>query len=60
MDDGVKPDTPVNKLPSFVEMRKLAVKDPTVIQKIDQEREQEVTKDFAQLYVKEEAPEDPH
>lgn len=60
MDDGVKPDTPVNKLPSFVEMRKLAVKDPTVIQKIDQEREQEVTKDFAQLYAKEEAPEDPH
>ena len=52
MDDGVKPDTPVNKLPSFVEMRKLAIKDPAVIQKIDQEREQEVTKDFAQLHVK--------
>lgn len=41
MDDEAKPDTPVNKLPSFVEMAKLAGQDPRVVK-------QQLEEDFSQ------------
>lgn len=38
LDDEAKPDTPVNKLPSFVEMCRFAVADPQVAHLLDTER----------------------
>lgn len=48
-DDEAKPDTPVNKLPSFVAMRKLVIQDPAVLEIVDREREAAVIEDFADL-----------
>ena len=38
MDDDAKPDTPTNKLPSFVQMCQLAVQDENVARLMNQER----------------------
>ena len=46
-DDDVKPDTPVNKLPSFAAMRQYALSDAAIITALDQEREKSMLDDFA-------------
>ncbi|MGM9936579.1 MAG: VapE domain-containing protein [Candidatus Ornithomonoglobus sp.] len=46
-DDNAKPDTPANKLPSFIEMCKLAVADSDVATLMNKERHEEAVKDFA-------------
>lgn len=48
-DDDAKPETPVNKLPSFLAMRDLALSDNAVSELLDQERYQEAAKDFSGL-----------
>lgn len=45
-DDEAKPDTPANKLPSFVEMCKLAVADREVSTLLIKERRDEAVSDF--------------
>ncbi|MDO5397044.1 MAG: virulence-associated E family protein [bacterium] len=45
-DDSAKPDTPANKLPSFVEMCKLAVADSNVATLINKERHDAAVKEF--------------
>lgn len=45
-DDGAKPNTPINKLPSYVEMCKLAVADSEVSVTMNKERRAEALKDF--------------
>lgn len=46
LDDEAKPDTPVNKLPSYVEMGRFAVADPAVSTLLNQERYELATKAF--------------
>jgi len=46
LDDEAKPDTPVNKLPSYVEMSKFALGDPAVATLLNQERYEQATKAF--------------
>lgn len=46
MDYEAKPDTPTNKLPSYVEMCKHAVADPYVATLMNQERYENATKEF--------------
>jgi len=45
-DEDAKPDTPTNKLPSYVEMCKLAVADNFVAALMNQERYENATKEF--------------
>lgn len=45
-DDEAKPDTPTNKLPSFVEMCKLAISDSNVSTLMNKERHDEAVKEF--------------
>jgi putative DNA primase/helicase len=52
LDDDAKPDTPINKLPSYAAMCELAVSDSYVAAVINQERYEKATQAFA------EAPED--
>jgi predicted P-loop ATPase len=52
LDDDAKADTPVNKLPSYIAMCELAVKDTYVAAVINQERYEKAVQDFA------EAPQD--
>ena len=47
LDEDVKPDTPVNKLPSFVAMAQLARQDGKVAGRMDAERYEAATADFA-------------
>lgn len=53
-DDDAKPDTPANKLPSFVEMCKLAVADSSVATLMNKERHDEALKDFSGIIPDEE------
>ncbi len=46
LDDESKPDTPVNKLPSFTAMCELAVSDASVASLLNQERYDKATQDF--------------
>ena len=46
LDDDAKPDTPVNKLPSFVEMCRFAVADPQVTHLLDTERYNQAVEAF--------------
>ncbi|MFZ5975219.1 MAG: VapE domain-containing protein [Bacillota bacterium] len=46
LDDDTKPDTPVNKLPSYAAMCELAVSDPQVTTLLNQERYQRATEAF--------------
>jgi predicted P-loop ATPase len=46
MDDESKPETPVNKLPSYTAMCQLAVSDTFVATLLNQERYEKATKDF--------------
>lgn len=46
LDNDAKPDTPINKLPSFSEMGRLAVADPNVSALLNQERFEKATADF--------------
>ncbi|MCW2277749.1 virulence-associated E family protein [Heliophilum fasciatum] len=46
-DDESKPDTPANKLPSYVAMCQLAVSDPNVSTLLNQERYAKATQEFA-------------
>lgn len=46
-DDDAKPDTPVNKLPSYIAMQALALNDQKVITHIVQDRYVKATEDFA-------------
>ena len=48
-DDEAKPDTPINKLPSYVAMCEFAVKDTYVAALLNQERYEKATQDFATL-----------
>lgn len=48
LDDEAKPDTPINKLPSFVHMSKFALDDAGVAQIINQERYERAVADFGQ------------
>lgn len=63
-DDDAKPDTPVNKLPSYKAMTELATTDPAVLDIVDQERERAVTADFGAATTAENPnaapPEDPN
>lgn len=45
-DDDVRPDTPTNRLPSYLAMRELAVADQAVYTLLNQERYQQATEDF--------------
>ena len=45
-DDAAKPDTPVNKLPSYTAMCQYALEDPAVSQLLDQERYNEAVEAF--------------
>lgn len=45
-DDDAKPDTPVNKLPSFVQMSQFALNDAGVAAAMNQERYERVVADF--------------
>lgn len=47
LDEDAKPDTPVNKLPSFVAMAQLARQDGKVAGRMDAERYEAATADFA-------------
>ncbi|KYG92368.1 virulence-associated protein E [[Bacillus] sp. KCTC 13219] len=47
-DDEAKPDTPVNKLPSFVQMSRFALDDAGVAQIMNQERYEQAVADFGQ------------
>src|SRR5690606_19710806 len=46
LDDDAKPDTPVNRLPSFTEMANLALNDPDVAALINKERYEQALEDF--------------
>lgn len=46
LDDEAKPETPVNKLPSYVAACKLAVSDPDVAALMDSERYRQAVEDF--------------
>lgn len=46
MDDDAKPDTPTNKLPSYVAMCQFAVSDSYVAALLNQERYEKATQDF--------------
>lgn len=46
LDDGAKPDTPTNKLPSFAEMCGLAVKDEAVARLMNRERYEQAVEMF--------------
>ncbi|MFT4415305.1 VapE domain-containing protein [Fredinandcohnia humi] len=46
LDDDAKPDTPVNKLPSFVQMASFALNDAGVAALINQERYEQAIQDF--------------
>lgn len=46
-DDTAEPGTPVNRLPSYTEMCKLAIADPDVAALLATERYQKATKDFS-------------
>ncbi|MEW6663044.1 MAG: VapE domain-containing protein [Bacillota bacterium] len=46
-DDDAKPDTPTNKLPSYMAMCELAVADPSVAALLNQERYEKATQEFA-------------
>lgn len=48
MDDDAKPDTPVNKMPSYKAMCEFAVSDPFVATLINQERYEKTTEAFSQ------------
>lgn len=48
-DDEAKPDTPTNKLPSFIQMSELAVADPDVLGLLQREQYEQATKDFTSL-----------
>ena len=54
LDDEAKADTPVNRLPSSVEMGRRAAADPEVRRLLDEERLDKVARDFA-----DDAPDDP-
>lgn len=45
-DDDAKPETPVNKLPSYDAMCRFAVSDPQVAMLLNQERYEKATQDF--------------
>ncbi len=49
LDDDAKADTPVNKLPSYVAMNELAMKDDTIGALIDQENYTRLTEDFSRF-----------
>lgn len=46
LDDDAKPDTPVNKLPSYTAMCQLAASDPQVSTLLNQERYEKATAEF--------------
>lgn len=48
LDDEAKPDTPVNKLPSFVQMASFALNDAGVAAVINQERYEQAIQDFGE------------
>lgn len=48
LDDEAKPDTPVNKLPSYVQMASFALKDAGVGAILNQERYEQVVEDFGE------------
>lgn len=48
-DDDSKPDTPTNKLPSYVEMCKFAVADSYVATLMNQERYEKATQEFSTI-----------
>ena len=56
MDDESKPDTPVNKLPSYTAMCELAVADTSVAALINQERYEQATQDFTHVPPAEDEP----
>lgn len=47
LDEEAKPDTPVNKLPSYSAMCEFAIKDTYVASLLNQERYEKATQDFA-------------
>ncbi|HEY9060971.1 MAG TPA: virulence-associated E family protein [Pseudobacteroides sp.] len=51
MDDDVKPDTPVNKMPSYTAMCEFAVSDSQVSTLLNQERYEKATAEFSGLVV---------
>ena len=48
-DDDAKPDTPVNKLPSFAQMNELAVADTAVKDRLLKERYDTAAEDFKDI-----------
>jgi putative DNA primase/helicase len=48
LDDEAKPDTPVNKLPSFTQMAAFALNDAGVAAIMSQERYEQAMQDFGQ------------
>lgn len=48
LDDEAKPDTPINKLPSFTEMTAFSLKDAGVAAIINQERYESAVQDFGE------------
>jgi len=56
LDDEAKPETPVNKLPSYVAMCELAVADTYVAGLLNQERYERATEDFTTAPDSEDAP----
>lgn len=48
-DDDAKPDTPANKLPSYLAMSQLAIQDPAVSSLLTQERYESATQDFREI-----------
>ncbi|WDL99645.1 virulence-associated E family protein [Alicyclobacillus sp. ALC3] len=46
LDDDAKPDTPVNKLPSYAAMCEFALQDESVAALLNQERYEQATQDF--------------
>ncbi|WEG14138.1 virulence-associated E family protein [Pullulanibacillus sp. KACC 23026] len=58
LDDEAKPDTPVNKLPSFVQMNAFALSDAGVGALLNQERYEKAVEDFGEPVVNVPAVED--
>jgi putative DNA primase/helicase len=53
LDDEAKPDTPVNKLPSFTEMSAFALNEAGIAEILNRERYEQATKDFGYAAVEE-------
>ncbi len=51
LDNDTKPDTPTNRLPSYIEMCKLASEDPEVSSLLKRERYEKATEEFGNVHL---------